>query len=89
MAEQSHADRLTPGLRRFSSVATRGELRGVMRQTHDWSFIGCDRPRDAFDYLDSRVAFICYEKGIGKGGTLATVYYDAAWRASGVELDTF
>ena len=59
-----------------------------MRQTHDWSFIGCDRPRDAFDYLDSRVAFICYEKGIGKGGTLATVYYDAAWRASGVELGT-
>jgi CubicO group peptidase (beta-lactamase class C family) len=89
MAEESHADRLTPGLRRFSSVATRGELRGVMRQTRDWSFIGCDRPRDAFDYLDSRVAFICYEKGIGKGGTLATVYYDAAWRASGVELDAF
>ena len=89
MAEESHADRLTPGLRRFSSVATRAELRGVMRQTHDWSFIGCDRPRDAFDYLDSRVAFICYEKGIGKGGTLATVYYDAAWRASGVELDAF
>ena len=89
MAEESHGDHLTPGLRRFSSLATRAELRGVIRQTHDWSFIGCDRPRDAFDYLDSRVAFICYEKGIGKGGTLATVYYDAAWRASGVEVDPF
>jgi CubicO group peptidase (beta-lactamase class C family) len=89
MGEQSHVDRLTAGLRRFSSVATRAELRAVMRQTHDWSFIGCDRPREAFDYLDSRVAFICYEKGIGKGGTLATVYYDAAWRVSGVELDAF
>ncbi len=89
IAEGSHDDHLTPGLRRLSSVATRAELRGVIRQTHDWSFIGCDRPRDAFDYLDSRVAFICYEKGIGKGGTLATVYYDAAWRVSGFELDAF
>jgi hypothetical protein len=53
-------------------------------------FIGCDRPRDAFDYLDSKVAFICYEKRSGKkSGALVTVYYDAAWRAAGVELDTF
>jgi CubicO group peptidase (beta-lactamase class C family) len=89
MAAQSHAGSLTPGLGRFSSIATRTELRDLMRQTRDWSFIGCDRPRDAFDYLDAKVAFICYEKGVGKVGTLVTVYYDAAWRAAGVELDAF
>jgi CubicO group peptidase (beta-lactamase class C family) len=90
IAAESHVDRLTPGLRGFSSIATRAELGRVLQGTADWSFIGCDRPRDAFDYLDSKVAFICYEKRSGKkSGTLVTVYYDAAWRAAGVELDAF
>ena len=90
MTAGSHAARLTPGLARFSSIATRAELGRALQEARDWSFIGCDRPRDAFDYLDSRVAFICYAKGSGEeGGTLVTVYYDAAWRATGVELDFF
>ena len=90
MAAGSHADRLTPGLGRFGSIGTRAELGHALQETRDWSFVGCDRPRDSFEYLDSKVTFICYAKGRGEeGGTLATVYYDAAWRAAGVELDGF
>jgi CubicO group peptidase (beta-lactamase class C family) len=88
MAVNSHPDRLTPGLRRFTSAASRKELDLVLQKTRDWSFIACDTPRDAFDYLDSKVAFICYAKGNrARAGTLVTVYYDKAWRATGVDLD--
>jgi len=90
MVAGSHPDRVTPGLGRFSSSEIRAELGRVQQGTRDWSFVGCERPRDAFEYLDSKVAFICYEKRSGKNsGELVTVYYDAAWRATGVELDAF
>ena len=90
LAERSDTTRLTPGLRRFTSVATRAALGRTLQETRDWSLVGCDRPQERFGYLDVTVAFICYAKGSGHGdGTLATVYYDAAWRAAGVELDPF
>lgn len=90
MASGSHADRLTPGLRAFSSAASRHGLAGTLRETRGWSLVGCEPPRDAFVYLDSRVAHICYEKGREVDvGTIATVYYDAGWRAAGVEFDSF
>jgi hypothetical protein len=90
IAAGTHAERLTAGLERFASSETRAELGETVRGAGDWSPIGCERPRDAFDYLDSGVAFICYEKARSEtGGMLVTVYYDAAWRATGIELDAF
>jgi CubicO group peptidase (beta-lactamase class C family) len=90
IAAGTHTARLTPGLLGFTTPASRSDMATTVQETGNWSFVGCERPRDAFVYLDAKVAHICYEKGSSNdGGTLVTVYYDATWRAAGVELDSF
>jgi CubicO group peptidase (beta-lactamase class C family) len=90
MGAGRHDERFTPGLRAFTSAGTRRGLATALEETRGWSFVGCEAPHDAFVYLDSRVTFICYEKGRdADGGVIATVYYDAGWRATGVEVDSF
>jgi hypothetical protein len=90
LASGSDSAGITPGFRRFTTNRSRAELGRELDQAGQWSPIGCERPSSRFDYLDARVAFICYARTTTVDGRkVATVYYDAKWRAAGVDLELF
>lgn len=83
--------KVTPGLSAVTPPTRRARIGGWLKAITDWTFLGCDAVADRrISRLGAEVQQICYAKGAAKGGSvLFAILYDAAWRASGIDLYFF
>ncbi len=82
---------IDPGLKTFIDDSYRQRLRRRIIRYDTWVPLGCDavEGRDVSRF-STRVAWICYAKGLGsKPELLATVLYGASWRVAGIDLYSF
>jgi len=85
---QPDSARITPRFRRFLSPDLTGWYRGLVGETRQWAFAGCDAMgASGLSYLGTKVAYICHGRSAraSGGGTVVSVLYSADWRAAGVE----
>jgi len=80
--------RITPRFRQFLSTDLREWYRGLLADTRQWSFAGCDAVAvRRTSYLGTAVAYVCHARSArpSGGGTTVSVLYSRDWRAAGIE----
>jgi CubicO group peptidase (beta-lactamase class C family) len=91
LARDADPKRVTPGLHRFLSPATRKELGDLFSKKGSWTELGCDQVDGRrITRLGASVERVCYARRAGEtSGDLLSVDYTKDWRAAHVETRTY
>lgn len=81
----------TPGLRAVTPESRRERIGSWFEAFKDWTSLGCDAVAGRrISRLGAEVHQICYSRGVAEnGGMVFAILYDAAWRATGIDLYFF